>query len=113
MGPVVERQYQKAVRMYGNYCRSSLQEFLKASQEVEVLRDHPPPAFLLESWETSCENPRDSMNVAMQGVLTLFVIIFYRRLFGLAWSIASFSLSLVVRLTPLRFFISLKTAKAI
>lgn len=111
--PMLERQYQGAARLYANYCRSSLQEFLKASQELEVLKDNPPPAFLLESWETSCENPKDSLTALMQGTLVLFLVLFYRRIFGLAWSIVSFFVSLVVRFTPLRFFIRTSTTKAI
>lgn len=105
VAPVLERQYQGVVRQYGNYCRSSLQEFLKASQEVEVLKDHPPPAFLMESWETSCENPRDSMSALAHGTFVLFLVIFHRRLFRFAWSIAAFAVSLVIRFTPLRFLV--------
>jgi hypothetical protein len=112
--PVVEHHYEGAARLYGNYCKSSLEEFLKASQELEVLKDHPPPAFLLESWETSCDNPRDSISALMQGTIVLFLVIFFRRLFGLAWSIVAFSVSLVIRLTPLRFVVPHRsTTKAI
>ena len=103
--PVVERHYQGAATVYGNYCKSSLQEFQKASEELEVLREHPPPAFLLESWETSCANPRDSITALMQGTLVLFLVIFCRRLFGLVFSIFAFSVTLVIRFTPLRFVV--------
>lgn len=105
VAPVVERHYQEAANMFGNYCKSSLQEFQKASQELEVLKDHPPPAFLLESWETSCANPRDSIIALMQGTIVFLFVIFYRRLFGLAFSIVAFSVTLVVRFTPLRFVV--------
>ena len=98
-------QYERLARLYGDYCSSSLQEFLKASQELEPLKDHPPPTFLLHSWETSCKNPRDSLSVLLQGASILFLVIFYRRLFRLSLSIVAFSLSLVIRLSPLRFVI--------
>ena len=111
--PIIEQNIQGAADLYENYCRSSLTEFLKATDEVEVLKEHPPPAFLLESWETSCENPRDSITVLAQGTGILLAVIFYRRILRFAWSIVVFFLMFFVRLTPLRFFIRTKKTKDI
>ena len=110
VAPIFEQQYQVVVALYETYCRYSLNEFLKASQELQVLRDNPPPDFLLESWTTSCENPRDSLSALMHGSLVLLLVIFYRRLLRLAWWIVGFSLSLVVSLTPLRFVVPRRSA---
>ena len=107
--PVIESNIQGATDLYENYCRSSLTEFLKATEEVDVLKEHPPPSFLLDSWETSCENPRDSITALAQGMGVLLALVFYRRILGLAWSIVKFFLLLFVRLTPLRFFLPRKT----
>jgi len=103
--PVIERQYTKLARRYGNYCRHSLKEFLKATHEIGVLKDYPPPDFLLESWETSCENPRESMSALFQGTFVLLLVIFHRRVLRLAWSIFVFTFFFVIRFTPLRFVI--------
>jgi len=78
VAPALEHQYQGVVHQYGNYCRSSLQEFLKA---------------------------RDSMSALAHGTFVLILVIFHRRLFGLAWSIAAFAVSLLIRFTPLRFVV--------
>ena len=110
VAPVIEEKYQGAADLYANYCKSSLQEFHMAIQEVEVFRDHPPPSFLLESWESSCENPRDSIRALVHGVSMLLAIVFYRRILALAWAIVVFILKLPVRLTPLRFFLLRKNA---
>mmetsp|Transcript_4523 Transcript_4523/g.11663 ORF Transcript_4523/g.11663 Transcript_4523/m.11663 type:complete len:656 (-) Transcript_4523:902-2869(-) len=105
VAPIIEQQYQTVVFLYETYCRHSLNEFLKAGQELQILKDNPPPAFLLESWTTSCEHPEDSLSALMYGSLVLLLVVFYRRILRLAWWIVSFSLSLVVRLTPLRFVV--------
>lgn len=106
--PVMEEKYQMIVNMYGYYCKLYLREFQKASQESDILKDHPPPAYLLESWQTSCANPRESLSALMNGTLTLLALIFYRRVFGLVWWMGTFSLSLVIlplRWTPLGWFL--------
>ena len=109
--PVIEQNIQVAADVYEGYCRSSLTEFLKATEEVEVLKEHPPPSFLLESWETSCEKPRDSIIALSQGTAIFFALIFWRRIMGLAWGIVKFFLLLFVKLTPLRFFLPRKPAQ--
>ena len=109
VSPVIEEKYNGAAELYADYCKSSLIEFVRATQDVEILKDHPPPDFLLGSWETSCQNPHDSIKALMQGFGLLFALIFYRRILGLAWSIVVFVLLIPVKLSPLGFFLPRKT----
>lgn len=109
VSPVIEEKYNGAAKLYADYCKYSLIEFVRATQEIELFKDHPPPDFLLGSWETSCQNPHDSIKALMQGVGLLFAIIFYRRLLRLAWSILVFVLLIPVKLSPLRFFLPRKS----
>lgn len=106
VSPVLKKHHQSVVRLYGEYCQSSLQEFRKASKELDILKDYPPPAYFMESWKKSCANPQESLNALMQGTFFLFAAIFHRCLFGLAWWIVTFLMSLVIRFTPLRFVFS-------
>jgi len=113
VSPVLKEQHQAAVRLYGEYCQSSLQEFRKASKESDILKDNPPPAYFMESWEKSCANPQDSLNALAQGALFLFAAIFFRRLLGLAWWIVvTFLVSPVLRFTPLGFVFSWRSGKS-
>ncbi len=108
--PVIESKIQAASDFYQNYCRSSLTEFLKATEEVEFLKEHPPPSFLLDSWETSCQNPRESIAALAQGTGVLLALVYFRSILRLTWSIVKFFLLFFVRLTPLGFFLPRKTA---
>eukprot|EP00537_Pseudo-nitzschia_pungens_P005914 CAMPEP_0172357802 /NCGR_PEP_ID=MMETSP1060-20121228/2131_1 /TAXON_ID=37318 /ORGANISM="Pseudo-nitzschia pungens, Strain cf. cingulata" /LENGTH=703 /DNA_ID=CAMNT_0013078645 /DNA_START=91 /DNA_END=2202 /DNA_ORIENTATION=+ len=106
--PIMTAKHKDMVVTYGYYCKLYLREFKKASKESEILKDHPPPAYLLESWQTSCAHPRESLGALTNGILILLALIFFRRIVGLVWWMASFSLSLVlmpVRWTPLRWFL--------
>lgn len=106
--PVVEEKQKEIVNMYGYYCKLYLREFQKATKESDILKDYPPPAYVLESWKTSCANPQESLGALLNGIFTLLALIFYRRIFGLVWWIGTFSLSLVLlplRLTPLGWFL--------
>lgn len=108
IAPIIEAKHQGAVDTYGYYCKLYLREFKKASTESDVLKSHPPPAYLLESWKTSCAQPRESLGALTNGTLTVLALIFYRRILGLVWWIATFSLSLVImplRWTPLGWFL--------
>ena len=113
--PIVEAKYQGLVDSYGYYCKSYLRDFEKVSQESQVLKDNPPPAYLLESWQISCANPRESLGALINGTLTLFALVFYRRLLGVVCWMGAFSLSLVLlplRWTPLGWFLPRRSAAA-
>ena len=87
VSPVLQKYHQSVVRLYGEYCQSSLKEFRKASKEMDILKDYPPPAYFMESWKKSCANPQESLNALMQGTLLLFTIL---RILGLiCWVIKS------------------------
>lgn len=108
VAPVVEQKQKVVVNMYGYYCKLYLREFQKASKESDILKDYPPPAFVLQSWQTSCANPQESLGAFLNGIFTLLALIFYRRIFGLVWWMGTFSLSLVLlplRWTPLGWFL--------
>lgn len=107
--PVVQRHHKTVVNMYADYCQSSLREFTKASQEIDILKDYPPPAFVLDSWKTSCKQPRESLNALAHGTLALFVLVFHRSILGFAWYIVFSALMLVVRFSLLRFFLPSST----
>jgi len=104
----VKEFHQTMIRLYGEYCRSSLKEFRKASKESEsdFLKKYPPPTYFMESWQRSCAHPQESLSALMQGTLLVFTILFYRRIIGLLWWIVTFLISIIIRFTPLRFVFS-------
>lgn len=63
----VKKIHPKMVGLYGDYCSSSLQEFLKISKESDMLEKYLPPTYFMESWKQSCAHPRASMSALMQG----------------------------------------------
>jgi len=96
----VEKFHFKMTGLYGEYCSSSLQEFLKISKESDVLMKYPPPTYF---WKQSCLHPRESLNALMQGIFVLLSIAFRRRILGLFLGFFGLLLSIIIHLTPLRF----------
>lgn len=113
VAPILRREYRAIVAIYAYYCNKYLSEFHKASKTSDILKEHPPPAYFLESWETSCANPQESMTALIHATLGLLALIFYRRLFGVVWWTVTCSVSRAVKLTPLRWIVPQRTAKTV
>jgi hypothetical protein len=107
----VQQHYRRMTRLYGEECRSSLKAYKQASKENDFFKEYPLPQSVLQTWTNSCSHPEETMDSAINGLLLLLGIIFYRRILDVVWWTLHLLLAILVMFTPLRFFVSHKNSK--
>lgn len=101
-----QKQYAKFIALYGEQCNATLKQFRKACRNNDFLKEHPPPKSLMKMWGDSCSHPKESLELAFQGLLLLLGLLFYRRILRLVVWMLSWVASLILILTPLGLVIS-------